>query len=65
MISVKHFFLIKLYLELEKLSKEKEKKIGEKHGISYTDVLKTYATSFKIKKNSFAVSNPPKCIELS
>ena len=39
-------------------------KIGEKHGISYTDVLKTYATSFKIK-NSFAVSNPPKCIELS
>ena len=50
MTSAKQFLLMKLYLELEKLSNRKWKKIGEKHGISYTDVLKTYATSFLIKK---------------
>ena len=35
MTSAKQFLLMKLYLELEKLSKENGEKIGEKHGISY------------------------------
>ena len=57
-----NIFFMKLYLELKKLSKENEK-IDEKHGISYSDVLKTYAASFK--KKFFCGFNLPKCIELS
>ena len=62
MTSAKHFFDETLF-RVGKAKQRNEKKNSGKHGISYTDVLKTYATSFK--KNSFAVSNQPKCIELS